>query len=57
MAGWLGHALSLARRLAMAERQWERTNIGDASFGPDTLNIIHPAFDDAWDSIAGNYWR
>ena len=29
--------------------------IGDASYTPDTLNILYKAFDRAWESIVGNY--
>lgn len=32
-----------------------RQLISGASYGPDALKVICRAFDDAWDSIAGNF--
>jgi hypothetical protein len=32
-----------------------RELIDSAAFGPDTLKMIGQAFDEAWDSIAGNF--
>jgi hypothetical protein len=32
-----------------------RELIDSAAFGPDTLKVIGQAFDEAWDSVAGNF--
>ena len=32
-----------------------RQLIGNAPYGPDVLKILFQAFDEAWDSIAGNF--
>jgi hypothetical protein len=32
-----------------------RQLISNASYGPDTLKVLFVAFDEAWDSVAGNF--
>jgi hypothetical protein len=32
-----------------------RQLIENAAFGPETLRVLFQAFDDAWESIAGNF--
>jgi len=32
-----------------------RSIISSAAFGPETLNVLYRAFDEAWASVAGNF--